>query len=146
MAELLDANGNPLAEAPAPVEATEPEAPVVDETVEVEDSTEEVDPRIAERKDNAKAAVENCEYGYLVGINNEGGLTFQEVGSKQGYIQLLGLHEFAEQRLQVMSDTNLQYGAALVSTQVHQLTELVKVLLNMQTNAAKGQVLGAMKR
>lgn len=79
-------------------------------------------------------------------INKEGGITFQECGAQQGFIQLLGLHKFAEARLDIMADVNLQYGPALLATQQNQVIEMLKVLLNMQTNASKSQILGAMKK
>lgn len=80
------------------------------------------------------------EYGYVVGVKADGQFHFEALGANQGLVQMLGIHEYASHRLRVATDINQQYGYPLLAQQVHQLSEMVKILLNMagaQTQATQ---------
>lgn len=89
--------------------------------------------------------IPELEYGYVVGVQPDGGFVFQTVGAKQGLVQMLGVHQYAKHRLDVATDINQQYGYPLLAQQVHNLTEMVKVMLNM-VSSAQGAPQGEDKR
>lgn len=144
MAEILDANGNAIEEETVQEAAPVEDVPVAETTTEA--AAEEVDPRITESKENAKKSIDTAEHGYLVAILPDGGLTFQQIGSKQHYIELLGLHQFAKYRIDILQDSNQQYGAALIASQMSQIGQMLQVILNMLTGQSKQQLAQSLKR
>ena len=81
--------------------------------------------------DTPNVDVPPLEYGYVVGVKADGQFHFEALGANQGLVQMLGIHEYASHRLRVATDINQQYGYPLLAQQVHQLSEMMKVLLNM---------------
>lgn len=89
--------------------------------------------------DTPSVEVPDLDYGYVVGVKPDGQFHFEALGSNQGLVQLLGVHKYAEHRLSVATDINQQYGFPVLAQQVHQLTEMMKVLLNVIGNQTQAQ-------
>lgn len=89
--------------------------------------------------DEPKTEIPAMDYGYVVGVKPDGQFVFQTVGNNQGLVQMLGIHQYAGHRLQVATEVNQQYGFPVLAQQVHQLTEMMKVLLNMIGSAGQQQ-------
>jgi hypothetical protein len=75
--------------------------------------------------------------GYLVGVQPDGKFVFQALGRCQGLVELMGLHKYAEHRLEIAKDVSQGYGYPALYQQnqqiaqsVQHITELLKVLLN----------------
>lgn len=79
--------------------------------------------------------------GYVVGIKPDGGFVFEIVGPEPGLVQLLGLHKYADHRLKLATDMNQGTGFPLVAQQQGQLSEMLRVILNMLTSKEKSQII-----
>ena len=73
----------------------------------------------------------DLQYGFVVGVNRDGGVVLDMVGEKKGLIEMLGLCKYAEYHLNYTLDAASGQGSPIISQQVHQLAEMMKVLLNM---------------
>lgn len=147
--QIVDANGHAIDDttsADQDVNQSEGQSATTLDTEDVSeaDTTEPVlDQDTVDRKSNADKVVAQAEYGYVVAVLPDGSLAFQEIGSKLGYIQLLGLHQFADYRINVISDSSQKYGAALIAHQQQQIAQMLQVALNMLTNQSKQQIMTA---
>jgi hypothetical protein len=83
--------------------------------------------------------------GYVVGIKDTGEFVFEVLGESPGLVQLLGLHKYAEHRLEVAKDINQGYGTPLLAQQLSQVLSMMKVILNMLTEDKK-QTMGGIIR
>ena len=79
------------------------------------------------------------QYGFVVGVNKDGGVVLDMVGEKKGLIEMLGLCKYAEYHLNYTLDAASGQGAPILSQQIHQLAEMMKVLLNLIAQPRKPQ-------
>lgn len=126
MSEILDSSGKPL-------DAKEEEETVQEEQPQGENLEGEKPPTKAVNLPEMKC-------GYVVGIQPDGEFVFEVMGEEVGLIELMGLHKYADHRLEVAKDISQAYGPALISQQIGQMNQMVKVLLNMQTQQAKNNL------
>ena len=89
----------------------------------------------------AKVELPEVEVGYVVGLKPDGAFVFEVLGDKPGLVQLLGLHKYAEHRLDVAKDINQGYGVPLLAQQLTQVQQILKVLLNMATEQSKSSLI-----
>ena len=73
----------------------------------------------------------NLQYGFVCGVNADGGVVLDMVGEKRGLIEMLGLCKYAEYHLQYTLDAASGQGTPVISQQVQQLGEMMKVLINL---------------
>lgn len=73
----------------------------------------------------------DLQYGFVVGVNRDGGVMLDMIGEKKGLIEMLGLCKYAEYHLNYTLDAASGQGAPVISQQIHQLAEMMKVLLNV---------------
>ena len=92
--------------------------------------------------------IPEIETGYVVGIQPDGMIYFQVLGEKQGLIELLGLHQIAEHRLNGAIDANQGYGYPVVARQIAQLAEYnrqvgetLKVVLNTMSKSSENRII-----
>jgi len=78
--------------------------------------------------------------GYVVGLQPDGSFVFEVLGSEPGLVQLMGLNQYASHRITVAKDLNQGYGFPVLAQQINQLGEMLKVMLNMQTEKKKSQI------
>lgn len=81
------------------------------------------------------------DVGYLVGLKPDGTFVFEVIGDKPGLVQLLGLHKYAEHRLEVAKDINQGYGIPLLAQTLSQIQQMMKVVLNMMTEQSKNSII-----
>jgi hypothetical protein len=81
----------------------------------------------------------DIQYGFVVGVNKDGGVILDMVGEKRGLIEMLGLCKYAEYHLNYTLDAASGQGSPIISQQVHQLAEMMKVLLNVVAQRQKPQ-------
>jgi hypothetical protein len=79
------------------------------------------------------------QYGFVVGVNQDGGVVLDMIGEKKGLIEMLGLCKYAEYHLNYTLDAASGQGTPIISQQVHQLAEMMKVLLNVIAQGRKPQ-------
>jgi len=79
------------------------------------------------------------QYGFTVGVNTDGGVMLEMVGQRKGLIEMLGLCKYAEYHLNYTLDAASGQGAPIISQQIHQLAEMMKVLLNIIAQQRKPQ-------
>jgi hypothetical protein len=127
MSEILDAHGHPAENA-----VTNPDTG--DDV-----STEEADSELEDSPTEQPLPEMDC--AYIVGVKPDGGFVFEVLGDNPGLVQLLGLHKYAEHRLEVAKDINQGYGPALLSQQLGQVGQMLKVMLNMLTQQSKDNLL-----
>lgn len=65
--------------------------------------------------DEAKQANPELKTGYFVGINSEGNFIFEVSGTDKGLIEVLGLHQYAAERIRQIVDNNTGSGDKLVT-------------------------------
>ena len=73
------------------------------------------------------------EFGFTIGVQEDGGVYVETLGSRKGLIQMLGLVKYAEYHFHQTLDAATGQGAGMLSHQVGTLTEMMKVLLNLLT-------------
>ena len=73
----------------------------------------------------------DLQYGFVVGVNQDGGVMLDMIGEKKGLIEMLGLCKYAEYHLGYTLDAASGQGSPIISQQIHQLAEMMKVLLNV---------------
>lgn len=78
--------------------------------------------------------------GYVVGLDPSGELVFEIIGEQPGLVQLLGLHTYAGNRLDIASDINLNYGIPLLAKQIAEIQQILSTILKMQTTQAKASM------
>lgn len=71
-------------------------------------------------------------YGYVVGVNKEGGFVFNLLGDDKGIVQLLGLNKFAEKQIETLADSSLNQGLPLVLNALGQIYQKIEELGNEQ--------------
>lgn len=81
----------------------------------------------------------DLQYGFIVGVRQDGGVMLEMVGEKKGLIEMLGLCKYAEYHLGYTLDAASGQGSPVISQQIHQLAEMMKVLLNVIANNKKQQ-------
>lgn len=73
----------------------------------------------------------DIKYGFVVGVQQDGAVVLDMIGEKKGLIEMLGLCKYAEYHLNYTLDAASGQGAPIISQQIHQLAEMMKVLLNV---------------
>lgn len=119
MAKIIDLRGNPVSE----------ETPILtpNNQTNEENETEQV----------KTLNLSSLKAGYVVGVNDKSELVFEILGKDIGLVEMLGLHEYANHRIDVMKDLNQGYGIPLLSQQLGQVGQMLQVMLNMLTNQQK---------
>jgi len=135
MSEIVDAQGKPVDSTPQPTAPAQPE-PQVEEEVTIE--TEQ--PGEVETK-----ALPEMSCAYVVGLKPDGSFVFEVLGDAPGLVQLLGLHKYAEHRLEVAKDINQGYGPPLLNQRLEQIQQMLKAMLNMMTQQSKDSLLAKMQ-
>ena len=79
------------------------------------------------------------EFGFTVGVQEDGGVFLETLGTKKGLVQMLGLIKYAEYHFNYTLDQATGSGYPLIAHQVKQLGEMMKVLLNMVGQPNKEQ-------
>jgi hypothetical protein len=110
-----------------------------DEKQEVIDVTPETTSAPEAPAEEAKDKQVDLQYGFLVGVRQDGGVMLEMVGEKKGLIEMLGLCKYAEYHLGYTLDAASGQGSPVISQQIHQLAEMMKVLLNVIANNKKQQ-------
>jgi len=92
-------------------------------------------------QDTQTLQMPTLDCGYVVGLDTQGRFVFEPLGNNQGLVQMLGLHEYAGGRINTAKEVNQGTGYPLLAQQTHQLTEMVKVILNMLTQQQKSSII-----
>jgi hypothetical protein len=94
----------------------------------------------AQRAEDLNNKISQLTVGYVVGVTETGDFVFEVLGDKPGLVQLMGVHQYANTRVQMLSDMNLGYGTPLLAGMLDNLQKMVKVLLNMSTQNAQNEL------
>ena len=89
-----------------------------------------------ETKKDKAPDLDHLACGYIVGLQPNGDLVWHVLGEQPGLVQLLGLHKYADYRLNVAVDINQGYGIPLIIKQLAGLGQSVETILNMITQGA----------
>ena len=73
----------------------------------------------------------DLQYGFVVGVKKDGGVVLDMVGEKKGLIEMLGLCKYAEYHLGYTLDAASGQGSPVISQQIQQVAEMMKVLINL---------------
>jgi hypothetical protein len=111
-----------------------------EQSFEVE-QTEEKDTPLSESAEETKTVeLPDMQIGYVVGLQSDGKLIFKLLGSEFGMIQLLGLQQFANLRLQTLLEVNQNYGYPVVATQLQQLIGALHELLSGKKQPGENRI------
>lgn len=92
----------------------------MDEVLEVVDSLD----TSTQSTQSKQLSLDQLKTGYVVGLTPEGEFVFELVGKDQGLVEVLGLHQYAGLRVNVLADLN----QGLVGTMVRDLMKHVATL------------------
>jgi hypothetical protein len=90
-----------------------------------------------ETKKDKAPNLDHLACGYIVGLQPNGDIVWHVLGEQPGLVQLLGLHKYADYRLNIAVDINQGYGMPLVVKQLASLGQTVETILSMLTQGAK---------
>lgn len=85
-----------------------------------------------------KKEMPEIKRGYLVGISTQDKLIFEHVGTEDpNLVELLGLHQYAASRIEMIENVNQNYGYPILAQQNLQMQKLLQICINMITQLTK---------
>ena len=96
--------------------------------------SEEVNDQQQEEVNQNNTATDDLVCGYVVGLKENNDFVFDVVGDNVGLVQLLGLHKYAEHRIEFAKDAQQGYGFPVVMRQLGQLLKAMEMLMQGLSN------------
>jgi len=108
-------------------------------TVQSSDAVVELD--VKEEPDTPPVTEETkLQFGYTVGVKEDGGFLFELHGEEKGVVQLLGLTKFAENQIDRIHDIALKQGDALLNqglALIFQEIQVMKKAMGLSTDESQ---------
>ncbi len=96
------------------------------------------------KEEKSGPTLADLRMGYVVGVTEDGNFVFEIVGKEQGLVELLGLHRFAESKINNVLDTNQNQGNKIlfeigrtVTVLAQEVSKLVTILKKPDNNLKK---------
>lgn len=68
------------------------------------------------------------KYGYVVAVDKDNNLVFQTFGKDMGIVELIGLHDFATEKVKFQKELEYKVGFPMTTQYLAQLAQLIKDL------------------
>ena len=91
---------------------------------------------VGDDKQQKQVSLDDIKVGYIVGLTKSGDFVFDVLGQEKGLVEVLGIHKYADLRVEQLVDTSQMVGDRLVAevgravAALHQkVDDITKVIL-----------------